>query len=317
MQYRRSIYRKRNTKAIVISIIVAFVILFTLFMIIGTLLHDETQEPTTPPLQSGEADNSQNLGGQSENSETITLKKPQTVAAYALPLLEDGSKFTDRLKKIPPTAEDVFINLSDKNGVLLYRSELASEFSHITTHKDATSLSSSITNIEREGYYTSAALYIPSFKEVNDLVREIELSTWTSIASEALREGVDDVLLIALGIDEDGIDRLCAMADSIHLAVEDSIVGISLPSFVLEEEDMISIVSKLSRHFNYISLDTTDYRSSDEIEEHINDRILTFQHYILQYKMRVILPKSSDAETQQKYIDVATKYNATNWQIMP
>ncbi len=320
MQYRKSIYRKRNVKAIVISLIVAFVVLFTLFMIIGTALHNKTQEPDPEDQQGNEQTappSSGNQGQQSSSNDEIKLEIPKSVAAYALPLLEDGSKFSDRLAKIPPTVNDVFVNLNSKDGALLFRSELASEFSHITVHADASALSNSVTDIEREGFYISGALYVPSFGEQNDLIRDIELSTWTAIACEALREGVGDVMLIAPSVDEEDIERLCAMADSIHSSVEKSVIGIALPSFVLEDENMIAIVSKLSKHFNYLSLDTTDYKSEDDALTHINDRILTFQHYILQYKMRVILPKADDTEIQQQYIDVAAKYNAVNWQIMP
>ena len=317
MQYRRSIYRKRNVKAIVISLVVAFVIIFTLFMIIGTALHNETQEPEAQGRADSSTPSSTNQSSQQNGSHEITLAVPKTVTAYALPLLEDGTKFADRLAKIPPTATDVFINLSDTDGTLLFRSELAQEFSHIVVKSDASALSNSVTSIEREGYYITASLYVSAFSESNDLVREIELATKTAIACEALREGVGDLLLIAPSVDEEGIDRLCAMADNIHSTVEDSVVGIVIPSFVLEDENMISIVSKLSKHFNYLALDTTDYKSEDDATTHVNDRILTFQHYVLQYKMRLILPYSADAELQQQYIETAAKYNVVNWQIMP
>lgn len=307
MQYRRSIYRKRKIKTVVISSIVAFIVIFALFLVIGTMLHDKTQESQTQ----------KNTGISSNEKDNSSLATARTVGAYALPLLEDGSKFSERLAKIPPTASAVFVNLNTKDGVLLYRSELSSKFSHITTHSDASALSDSVTNIEREGFYISAALYVPSFSEKNDLTKEIHLSTWTSVACEAIREGVGDVLLIAPSMDSDDIDRVCNMADSIHNTIEKSVVGIVLPSFVFEEEDMIAIVNKLSEHFNYISLDTTDYKTADDALTHVKDRIVAFQHYLLQYKMRVILPRSSDATVQQEYIDLAASYNIVNWQILP
>ena len=306
MQYRKSIYRKRRIRAAVISSTVAIILAFALFMIIGTALHSRNeQSPETEPIET-------------ENTVTKTpLPAASTVGAHSLPLLEDGSRFSDRLKSISEEANAVCINLNLADGTLLYRSNLAANLSGVATHKDATSLSSSLTSIERQGFHASALMYITAFESENDLLTDVELATSGALSCEALREGVGDILFIAKSMSADNVDKICALADNIHSTVDDAIIGITISDDILAESNSVSLIDKLANHFNFLALDTTSYKADDDPTLFIEDKISSFQLQLIYYKMRVLLPNSPEPETQQKYIDTVTKYNIQNWQMMP
>ena len=306
MQYRKSVYRKRRIKAIVISCLVAVILAFALFMIIGTALHSRSDEPTQPPSQETDA----KVNGSS-------LPSASAVGAYALPLLEDGSNFSDRLKAINSEASAVCISLNLPDGTLLYRSDLAKELPTLSTHEDASALSSSLTSIERQGFHASALLYVTAFDAQSDLLTDVELATWGAVACEAFREGVGDILIVAPSMTTDDVDKMCALADKIHSTVESAVVGLTLTDSILAAENSSAIINTLSKHFNFQALDTTSYKTDDDPVMFIEGKISSFQLELIYYKMRVLLPRAADAETQGKYIEAVAKYNIQSWQIIP
>ncbi len=305
MQYRKSIYRKRRIRTTVILSICAAVVVFVLFIIVGTALHNKVQEPDDDWDEFEET-----------SQKTNSLSAAEVIHAYPLPLLEDGSAFLSRLAAISTEAGAVCINLNNEEGTLLYRSELADSLPNITVAPDASSLSNSLSNIEKNGFYTSGALYLPDFDQTNDLILEVELSLSSAIACEAIRTGVGDVLLIAPSFEEGDVEKLCLLADRIHATEPDAIIGLLISSNIIDAENRIAIIDRLNKHFNYLCVDTTDSGSEDELA-YIEKRISDMQLDIMYYKMRVSLPRSLDGETQAKYIEIATRYNISSWQILP
>ena len=307
LQYRKSVYKKRRLRAVIIISVSAAIIAFALFMIIGTLLHSKTQ------TQDGTDPNSTDTQA-SDKEASANLEKAPSVNAYALPLLQDGSLFINRLNTIDSDASSVCIALNDPYGTLLYRSELAKSFSNIDVENGASSLESSLKDISRKDFYTTAILYIPSFNNTNDLEQEVELSIWGAIACEALREGVGDVLIVASDATPEDIDKLSYVADMIHKNVPESIVGFTLSDQFVLDEDRIAYVDELQKHFNYLAVDMA---TSDEKQsvEHIED--LKMQSMIIRHKMRILLPYSADKAVQNEYIESINQSSFINWQILP
>lgn len=307
MQYRRSIYRKKRIKAILLIAAVSLVLLFVLFMVIGTALHKKTSDNKDKrPTPSG-----------TEQSASDALTPAQSVGAYALPLLKDGSSFSERLSAIGEGANAVTVDLNSTDGTLKYLSSLASELSFLSQASDAQSLSSVISRIDDRELYLSALLYVPSFAEENDLLREVYLSAWCSVALEAIRAGADDCLLFPRGATADDVDRLCELALLIRKAEEEAIVGCVIPEDVLSAENSEVLIAKLAKAFNFLTLDTTSYKEDVDVGAYVEERISQMQMQLIYYKMRVLLPYSDDPTEQQKYVDTAKRYNITSWQIRP
>ena len=307
MQYRRSIYRKKRIKAILLIAAVSLVLLFVLFMVIGTALHKKTSDNKDKrPTPSG-----------TEQSASDALTPAQSVGAYALPLLKDGSSFSERLSAIGEDANAVTVDLNSTDGTLKYLSSLVSELSFLSQASDAQSLSSVISRIDDRELYLSALLYVPSFAEENDLLREVYLSAWCSVALEAIRAGADDCLLFPRGATADDVDRLCELALLIRRSEEEAIVGCVIPEDVLSAENSEVLIAKLAKAFNFLTLDTTSYKEDVDVGAYVEERISQMQMQLIYYKMRVLLPYSDDPAEQQKYVDTAKRYNITSWQIRP
>lgn len=310
MQYRKSIYRKKRIKAVVILSALALAVLFVLFLIIGTALHNKTSED---PASKRDDKNSTS----STEAATDILSEARSVGGYALPLLLDGSNFSERLAAIPNDADAVCIALNTTDGTLLYRSTLSAELSYLEYASDASGISNVIARLQERELYASALLYIPSFSEENDLLRDVYLSSWCSVAVEAFREGVGDCLLVPRSVDEEDVEKICNIAELIHEIEPQTVIGCLLPDSIITAQSNEALIARLDRCFNYLALDTTDYKEDDDVAAYVEARISQMQMQLIYYKMRVLLPYSSDAQTQREYIDIAQKYNISSWLIKP
>lgn len=310
MQYRKSIYRKKRIKATVILSVLALAVLFVLFLIIGTALHNKTSE-----------DSASKGDDKSSTSPTETvvdvLPDARSVGGYALPLLLDGSNFSERLAAIPNDADAVCIALNTTDGTLLYRSALSAELSYLECAPDASGISNVTTRLQERELYASALLYIPSFSEENDLLRDVYLSSWCSVVVEAFRGGVGDCLLIPRSVDEEDVEKICNIAELIHEIEPQAVIGCLLPDSIIAAQSNEVLIARLDKCFNYLALDTTDYKEDEDVNAYVEAKISQMQMHLIYYKMRVLLPYSSDTQTQQEYIDIAKKYNISSWLVKP
>ena len=308
MQYRKSIYRKKRIKAIVIISALALVLLFALFLIVGTMLHNKASE------DAGTKDKNQ---AQSTEQTENPLPEAKAVGGYALPLLLDGSNFSERLAAIPSDANAVCISLNSIDGTLLYRSALSDELSHLKYDSNASDISTAVSRIKERELYTSALLYVPSFAEQNDLLKDVYLTSWCSVAIEALRAGVGDCLLAPRSATDEDVEKICAIADLIHEIEPNAMIGCLIPDSVISAENSEVLVAKLDKCFNYLTLDTTDYKADENVSAYVEAKISQMQMQLIYYKMRVLLPYSSDTAAQQEYIEIAKKYNVSSWLVKP
>ena len=308
MQYRKSIYRKKRIKAIAVISALAIALLFILFLIIGNVLHKKTSDSPSK---------NNNFAQSSKESEATVLQKAESVGAYPLPLLENGSAFSDRLATIPANAEAVCLSLNSSDGTLSFRSSLSSKLNYLTHATDAGTLSGAISRIDERGLYISALLYVPSFSEENDLLRDVYFTSWCSVAVEAIRAGVDDCLLVMRSANEYDVDKICKIAELIHEIEPKAMIGCLLPDDVINAQNSEVLIERLNRSFNFLALDTTDYKADEDVSAYVEAKISRMQMQLIYYKMRVLLPRASDSEAQQGYIDIAKKYNISGWQIKP
>ena len=306
-RYRRN-KRKKRIKATIIISICSVLALFVIFMITGLILSDKTTDDNT---QSGETKNTTITQG--ENT------KVASVNAYPLALLQNGSAFSSRLSSVPEEAKAVCVSLNDPNGELLFRSSIAAHFANLSIKSDASQLSNYTNAIRNNEFYCTALLYMTDLSNgKSELVGDVYSSMWSAIACEAINGGVNDVLLIPKGT-TDNVDKLCALAQTIHLSNEDAIIGLVLPESVLTDENSTQLIASLAKSFDYLAIDATATTQNAEqtTEEKIENTVKKLQLQIMYHNMRVLLPKGATPEQQNSFIETVTKYNITNWQISP
>ena len=308
-QYAIKHQRKRRTKNIVIISLIAVVVLFIIFLIVGLSLADKTKEY--------EIEGDDFVEDETDSSD---IRAVENVNAYPLPLLEDGTSFSSRLAGIKEGATAVCVSLNKPNGNLLYRSSIASKFPYLTVESDASSLSTYTKAIGDADMYVTATLFIPTFEETeDDLQADIELSIWGAIACEAIRGEVGDVLLIARNATEEDVERLCSLADRIHITEENAIIGLCLPEAIFEAEKSVSLIDELSKKFDYLAFDATSIEAQEgETTLESTERIIASnQLQLMYYKMRVLLPRASTTEELDNLAEIVTKHSITSWQALP
>ncbi len=305
LQYRNSIYRKRRIKTVLLLCGAVLAVAFVIFLIVGNILHSKTEENPS--------------GNNNTNNSTETTDAPlpaaRQIGAYALPLLGNGS-FEDRLSAIRPNANAVCINLNRADGTLLFSSSLAQSFTDLKLESGAPSLKDKIEDIEDAGFYTTAVLYIPSANDALLPFDDMELSLWAAIASEAIEDGVGDVLLICRSATEDDIERLSDLAAKIRKNVPKSTIGFALSSEIVSAENRERLINTLSTHFNYLALDTTLDRENNPLA-FIESQISAMQYLLIRYNMRVMLPSAADSDTTDSYISKANEYSLNSWLVLP
>lgn len=306
-RYRRN-KRKKRIKTIVLVSVCVILVLFVIFMVTGLILSEKTNQPDAPTNET--------KGDETSSQQNATVN---AIKAYPLALLEDGSTFNTRLSSLPEETTAVCISLNTKKGELLFRSSVSSHFSNLLVKGDATQLSKYIPSIDNNDFYCSGLLYMADFSNGNsEFVGDVYSSIWGAIACEAIDSGVNDVLLIPKET-EDNVDKLCLLAQSIHLTNENAIIGLAIPQIILEDENSTELINRLSKAFNYLAIDATNIKQNNEItpQEQIENSIKGLQLQIMYHNMRILLPKGATSEEQDSFIESVTKYNITNWQISP
>ena len=305
-RYRKNNYRKKRLKNIIIISVSAIIVLFIIFLAVGLSLAEKTKDYEI------EYDDVEYTDAKKKST-----RKVAEINAYPLPLLEDGSSFSSRLSGIKENATAVSMALNRSDGTLLYRSDLASSFSYLTAPSDAQNLSSCVKNINDKDLYTTAMLYVPTFEKTDDdLKADVELSIWGSIACEAIRAGVGDVLLITNGANEEDIDKLCALADRIHITEEKAIIGLTLTKDILDSEKSVSYIDELSKAFDYLAFDATNIKGEGTLLENTEAAIADMQLQLMYYKMRVLLPRCANTEELDSLANIVTKHSINSWQAL-
>lgn len=305
-RYKKSNRRKRRIKSAIFISATVLIILFIIFLAVGLSLSEKKK---------GYDDN--DLDFDREESDERETREVRSVNAYPLPLLEDGTSFSSRLAGIKEGATSVCVSLNDPDGTLLYRSAIASSFTYLAVKSDASSLSTYTSAISDDDLYATAILYIPTFDEsTSDLISDVELSIWGSVACEAIRAGIGDVLLVAPEASEKDVERLCALAERIHITEESAIIGLCLPSSVLESEKSVSLIDQLAGTFDYLAFDATSIEGEGTLVENTEQAIADMQLQLMYYNMRVLLPRCGSTEELDTLADIVIKHSVNSWQAL-
>ena len=322
MQYRRGVYRKKKIKLIILILTISLLLLLALFLIIGNALSNKTH------LYDPDSDKNPS----NDTVEANTLPKAQKVQARPLVLLtQDSSSLYSRVTALPSETAAVCVRLNQSDGTLLYKSEIANTISSFKVAENASRAETLFSTIQRRELYISAALEMTALEKAEELILPVMLSAYASMAAEVCNAGADDVLFIAPIPSgemtkermEELTEQLISVADQTRSLAPDACLGFALPDILLSDNNSAEIISTLSRHFNYLSIDATDYGKEDPAEylerKLGNNESSDTQYYVLRYGMRILLPSLSDKETEEKLISIAEQYSSNNhnWQILP
>jgi len=310
-KYRRSVYRKHNFGIIVLIAALSLVSFVIAFLIIGNILHS----------QSLDRNNDQNDTESTETTENIENGKKEPVKSingHSFLLDADINKISQNLDNLSATEHrDISITLNTSDGILLYDSPVAKSISYNTVNSNI-SLEQVTAIAKEKEFYISGIFYVTAFKVEDDLLRSVELSRSAAIIAEALRAGVDDIVIIAQDLSNNNTDEVIRFVKSIKALSNKGMVGLTIPDdiFLIEDSKQTSeIISKLNNEIDFLAMDAIQTEGSD-MAAYVDERLNSEKLYVHMYRLRILIPQASSDELQAKIIESVTSNGVTNWQII-
>lgn len=276
---RRRVRRRQQITAILAVVGITLFVLVTVFLIIGARMHKKSVA-----LRSRE-----NV----EESEVIPPETPETPSIVAYPLDRTSPSLSiATLAKQGRSAASLALN--QKNGNLLYGKATVKAIA---------------AEAKENGIYLSGVFTLSSLSEEDDLVRYELLSDDCIALAEALRAGVNEVMLLVPDFSQSHTEELKALLSDLRRLVPDACVGLALPQEFLSEENAASI-DDLAGHFSLLAVDLSSSSNVDaDVEADLYD--------LLRYSMRVLLPSASSEDEQKAMLASVTSHSINNIQILP
>ena len=311
-KYRRTVYRRRNIGIIIFISSICLILSLTAFIVIGNLLK----------LRSENSNSSDTETNQSvQDSDSTDDKTPaKSIKAYSVLLeTQESGVFADRLDALMQKGiSEASIPLNTTEGVLLFKSTIANEISY-PTGEAAVTLSKAIPTAKERNIYVSGIFYVNSFKTEDPLIRSVELSVEAALVAEALNAGFDDIVLVIPHMTDSHADEAIRFIKNIKAMSEGGAVGLCISENILSIEDTLKLSQTIDTLDEKIDFLAVDLSATDLSEgtEHLSVAISSKQHYLLMYKMRVLLPNSENDDTLRAIISEAESNGIKNIQITP
>ena len=143
------------------------------------------------------------------------------------------------------------------------------------------------------------------------------MSSCAAVVAEALRSGIDDILLIVPDLTEAHLSEFYRFVDGIYQLCPEAILGLAIGQNIIDSTNSAAIIDSLIQKLSFLSLDLTNNNGTDPktyIEEKANKSEM---HYnLIRYKMRVLIPELEDKQAQTELIEVLKSGGISNWQIL-
>lgn len=311
-KYRKSVYRRRNVGVIILVTVICLSVVLTAFLLVGNLLHKQSEK------------RNEALDSSTDTSNNIDLQDEKVPVRNILghPVLletQDSSVFSDRINALTQKGiyeASVPLNMSD--GTLLFKSSIANKIGYPVGEAKVT-LDKAVQAAKSNKVYLSGIFYVTAFESSDPLVRSVELSRASAIIAEALRSGFDDVVVIAPKLTEAHIEEAIRFTDSIKSLTDGGTVGLCVSEDIFSLDDtqhLSQIISKLNSKIDFLAMDVSSEDISDGYSV-MGDKISSMQHYLLMYKMRVLLPNGETSDALSAIISEAESNGIKNMQILP
>lgn len=306
MRYRRSVYRKNGIKLTLIACLCTTLAVLLAVAVIGNVLGKRVAER---PNGSGSKSTTEQ---KSEHAEV------RGVNAYPVPLSADGSTLSSRLSRVASDGyTDVCFELDSADGSVLYASDVAVSLGKQSSASALWKLSDVSKLCKDNGLYSIGIAHAVGLSGDNDLERTAEIGYIAAMTAEALRSGIDEVLIYA-DVTSERYGELTVLAESIHRLCPDGTVGIALHAEAFSESNEPSLLDSVWNSFDYLAVDlSSDAEDNEAVVENIDSTLGGMLYYLLRYNVRVLLPYSNDAAEIASRSQAVTSNGCNNMQIMP
>lgn len=308
VQYRRSVYRRKQIRTALFAAILLLALLFVVFLIVGNALHRRAEsEETDTDSPSGET------LPQGSNG----IAAVPSIKAYPV-LLEtaEAGNFTSRVNaRLHQGHSAVSIPLNNLSGELLYRSPTASALELQGESAYSVTIGNALASVRELNAYLSGTFYLTAVAEQDDLLRSVRLAESRALVAEALRAGLNDVLLICPVLPTEQIPELSRFLTELRALVPNARVGLALPSSFFSAANAMSALHSLHEEFDFLALNAT-VTGEAEPTAVIGELIGLHLYDLLRYDMRLLLPSAEDDTERAAYAAVAEANGISNYQML-
>ena len=244
--------------------------------------------------------------------------------AYPVALSEEGSSLASRLNSAKSLGyTDICFYLDGADCSLLYNSDVAIALGKHTQNSDLRSLSSISNLFDTNGLYSIAITCMSDFSSENELIRTAAIGYNSVRIAEALRGGIDEVMIYVGDIPAERYYELIRVADEVKRLSTDGKIGIVLtPDLIENSSDMEvkELIYQLSLKFDHLAVDLSVVYGDAEVTnmgEYIDSELGKMLLYVLQYNMRVLVPNTDDAALSSAIRSALESRSINNVQMMP
>ncbi len=307
MRYRRSIYRKKRIKTVLITSALSLAVIALAFVVIGNAIGERVEE------------NIEKRTAKTSEAEEQEHAAVRSVRAFPIALSDDSSSLASRLAKAADEGyTEVCFDLDTADGTLLYSSELAVTLGKQSSGLGLWSLGDAMEEFESEELYAIGITRVSELANDDDLTRASISGYYAALIAEALRSGVDDVLIHASALPTERYGELINLANEIHrLCPDTGNLGVSLPASMFSDSDSSELVDSLWGAFDYLAADLTSVAAEGESTPDAIDRTLGgMLYYLLRYNVRVLVPYSDDPTVFAAISEAVSSSGSQNVQMM-
>jgi hypothetical protein len=304
MQYRRSIYRKRRIRVIIITSAVVLALLVSVFLILGNVLFDKANE------NDGETANTSATTDKHDSLPSYNVRQIKASAISLDGTLKDISSALNTAKTGGFNSVSVMMNSPD--GKLTHHSDIAERLKYSIFNDSKISVNTFMESAKERSLYVSGVYYISAFSESDELARSVAMAELTTVISESLRAGVDEVILIAPDISEAQCSEVTHLISEIRSFVPDAVIGFALPESLVGSKNA-EIIDELAKQVSFLALDLTKYGDADPLE-FAKERTGAMLYSLLRYNMRVMIPSFEESEKQSSIVSAVESAGISNWQ---
>ncbi len=308
MRYRKSIYRKNGIHIYLLIALCSALAVVVLFVIVGNALGKRV-----------EASEEQRSKSQTTAAADEPHATPKSIDACTVPLSANNSNLSTRLKNAAENGySSACFELDTKEGTLLYQSKVAVSMGYLDANAKLWKLSDAMELFSDNGIYSVGIIHLSRMNIDNDLDRNMAAGYYASLAAEAIRSGVSDIMLYPTDMPAERYGELASIAAQIHGLCDGSTVGVALPPSLFSSENGSEAIDMLWGEFDYIAVDLSqDSNDGETVPQKINRELGGMLYYLLRYNIRVLVPNVNDTELASQIKQAVISNGSQNIQIMP
>ncbi len=290
IKYRKSVYKKNRIKLVVLSAVITLVLVSLIFLIIGNVLGNK--------VENGSETDTTDL-----NSETVSAHKDiASIYAYPVPLDMSGSTLQGRISSARANGyKAASFYLDDKDGSLWYSSPTAQSLGKQQSNTELRTLQSIVSIFSDSEFYTVGVTHIADFEREDDLERSAAIGYYAALIAEALRSGIDEVLVYVGEIPLEQYTELVRLCQEVRrLCPDKGAIGISLPPSFFTQQQPELIFDLLWQEYDYVAIDLTSPTNEMSLSEYADKSLVgNTLYYLLRYNIRVLLPNTDTASLSE------------------